>query len=392
MFPELEPLRLVDHHCHGVLPRDLGPEDFERFLTEAAEPPPRGGSLFDSQIGFALRRWCAPILDLEPHAPPGEYLARRASLGAAEVNRRFLSASGLEELCVDTGYTPEPLLEPAELALLAGARAHEVVRLEDLAERTIADGVSAYAFAEDVRGRIAERAGHAVGAKSIAAYRVGLELSGERPSGADVKAAAERLYRQAERALAGGSGRPRLADETLHRFLVWCAADSGLPIQFHVGYGDSDVDLHRVDPVRMTPLLRALEPTGVPVLLLHNYPYQRHAGYLAQVFQNVFVDVSLATHNLGHRAPAILAELLELAPFGKVLYASDAFGLAEHYYLGALLFRRGLGRILGEGVEEGAWTRSDAARVARLITSENARRVYEFDDKPDDGTGTTGPP
>jgi predicted TIM-barrel fold metal-dependent hydrolase len=383
-FPEIEPLRLVDHHCHGVVPRDLGADDFERFLTEASEPPPLGGSLLDSRIGFALRRWCAPVLDLEPHAPPADYLARRSSLGADEVNRRFLDASGLEALCVDTGYTPEPLLEPAELGRLAGAAGHEVVRLEDLAEKAVAEGVGAQAFAEDVRGRIAARAGHAVGAKSIAAYRVGLDLSGERPSAAEVRAAAERLHRQAERALAGGSGPPRLADETLHRFLVWCAADSGLPVQFHVGYGDSDVDLHRVDPVRMTPLLRALEPTGTPILLLHNYPYQRHAGYLAQVFQNVFVDVSLATHNLGDRAPAILAELMELAPFGKVLYASDAYGLAEHYYLGALLFRRGLAQILGEGVEEGAWTRSDAARVARLITSENARRVYGLDGKPGD--------
>ena len=379
MFPEIGALRLVDHHCHGVLPRDLDAKDFERFLTEAEEPSPLGGSLFDSNVGFALRRWCAPVLDLEPHAPPEEYLARRSALGAAEVNRRFLDASGLDALCVDSGYTPEPLLEPDELGRLARARAHEIVRLEDLAEKAAAEGVGADAFADEVRGRIEARVGHAAGAKSIAAYRAGLDLPGERPSQADVRAAAERLHRQADRARSAGGGAPRLADGTLHRFLVWSAVDAGLPVQFHVGYGDSDVDLHRVDPARLTPLLRALEPTGVPVLLLHNYPYQRNAGYLAQVFTNVFVDVSLATHNLGRRAPAVLSELLELAPFGKVLYASDAFGLAEYYYLGALLFRRGLERILDEGVNEGAWTRSDAVRVARLIASENARRVYKLE-------------
>jgi len=31
----------------------------------------------------------------------------------------------------------------------------------------------------------------------------------------------------------------------------------------------------------------------------------------------------------GTRASAVLAEVLELAPFGKVLYSSDAFGLPE---------------------------------------------------------------
>nr|BFE88209.1 hypothetical protein GCM10020093_108100 [Planobispora longispora] len=37
----------------------------------------------------------------------------------------------------------------------------------------------------------------------------------------------------------------------------------------------------------------------MPIVLLHNYPYHREAGYLAQVFPHVFADVSLALHNVG---------------------------------------------------------------------------------------------
>jgi len=40
----------------------------------------------------------------------------------------------------------------------------------------------------------------------------------------------------------------------------------------------------------------------VPILLLHNYPFHREAAYLAQVFEHVFVDVGLATHNAGYCA------------------------------------------------------------------------------------------
>jgi hypothetical protein len=40
----------------------------------------------------------------------------------------------------------------------------------------------------------------------------------------------------------------------------------------------------------------------------------------------------------------VLGEALELSPFTKQLYSSDAFGIAESYYLGALLFRRALRR------------------------------------------------
>ena len=360
---QLETLPLVDHHCHGVLDRDLDREAFEGMLTEAGAPGPPGVSMFDTQVGFALRRWCPAVLDLEAHAEPGAYLARRAELGAAEVNRRFLEAAGLEALCVDTGYTPEAKLDPPDLARLAGAQAREIVRLETVAEQVASDGVDAARFAHEVRARLG--AMDAAGAKSIAAYRAGLELSGERPSGAEVTAAAGRLMRQE---------RPRVCDEVLHRFLVFCAVDAGLPVQFHVGYGDVDADLRRGDPLLLIELLRAMDP--VPAMLLHNYPFHRHAGYLAQVLPNVHVDAGLATHSLGHRAPALIAELLELAPFGKVLYSSDAFGLAELYHLGAVLFRRGLGGFLAGGVEDGAWTAADAGRVAEMIASGNARRVY----------------
>lgn len=354
------------------------------MLTEAGSVGALGGSAFDSQIGFAVRRWCAPLLDLEPHAEPELYLWRRAELGHGEVTARFLRASGLGALCVDTGFEPEPLLSPRELGEAAGASSYEVVRLEKVAEQ-IAPTTTAAGFADAVRSRLAHLARTAVGFKSIAAYRHGLGLAGERPSDAEVRAATDRwLQREASAGgpagANGGARSPlRLADETLHRFLIWCAVDLGLPIQFHVGYGDADVNLDRCDPLLLTPLLRAIEPTGVPVLLLHNYPFHRQAGFLAQVFSNVFVDVGLATHNLGRGSRALIAEALELAPFGKFLYSSDAFGLPELYYLGAVLFRRGLTEFLRAGVADDAWTAEDARRVARLIGSQNARRVYRLE-------------
>ncbi|NEA28416.1 amidohydrolase, partial [Actinomadura bangladeshensis] len=138
MLEYLESLPLVDHHCHGVLDRDLGRAEFEESLTEAASAGPPGAGMFDTQVGFALRRWCPPVLGLEAHAEPDAYLARRAELGAAEVNARFLAAAGLDALYVDTGYTPEALLGPPELGRLAGADAREIVRLEAVAEEVAA--------------------------------------------------------------------------------------------------------------------------------------------------------------------------------------------------------------------------------------------------------------
>ena len=367
---------LVDHHCHGVLYRDADEATLESMLSEGSAWP--GGSLFDSQAGFAFRRLCPPVLGLPPRSELADYVIRRAEIGVTEVSKRFLTAAGLSALCVDTGFTPEPITSPAELAELAGATAYEVVRLERVAEDVVAAEAGADGFADAVRSALADRTGSAVGVKSIAAYRTGLDLRAERPSDSEVTAAAGRWLANAG---SNGSGAPRLADETLQRFLVWCGVDLRVPVQFHVGYGDSDVDLHRCNPLLLTPLLRAIQPTGVPVMLLHNYPYHREAGYLAQVFPHVYVDAGLATHNLGARAPALLAEALELAPYGKFLYSSDAFGLPELYYLGAALFRSALSAFLRSGLDEDLFTEPTAARLARMICAGNAKRAYRLGDR-----------
>src|SRR6516164_1738298 len=380
LLPFVATHQLTDHHCHGVL-RSGG--DLDGLLNEADGDAARDGLAFATLAGMAFRRWCPPLLGLPAHSSVADYQAQREALDPAELNRRFLQASGLAALFVDTGYTSRALLSPGETAAFAGAAAFEVVRLEQVAEALGADGVGPAEFPDAYRAALAERVTSpafgvpVAGIKSIAAYRVGLALDARRPRDAEVAAAAGRWLADE----AGGTGRtgdtpPRLADETLHRFFIWCGAELGLPIQFHVGYGDRDIDLHRCNPLLLTELLRALEPTGAPVLLLHNYPYHREAGYLAQVFPNVFADLGLATHNVGARAPEVLAEALELVPLRKFLYSSDAFGLPELYYLGALLFRQALSRFLQARLDAGDISLADAERVTRLIAGANARRAY----------------
>jgi len=363
ILPFVAELGLIDHHCHGVLRTDSTRAEFESLLLEADAVSPLGGSFFDSAIGFAVRRWCAPLLDLPRHASAEEYLERRNSLHITEVSRTFLMASGIHTFLVDGGFQPDRLLPAAELASLAGAVSHDIVRLEQLAEE-LRPSVSPPEFVAEVRSRLA--ATSAVGAKSVAAYRVGLALAGSRPADSDVVRAVSEW----------SSG--RLVSPVVISWLAWEALDAGLPLQFHVGYGDSDIDLHRCDPSLLTPFLRATASLGVPVLLLHNYPFHRQAGYLAQVFPHVFCDLGLATHGLGHQAPRVLAEALEIVPYGKFLFSSDAFGLPELYYLGALTFRRALSEFLADGLRRDAFLEEDAHRIARLIASENAARVYKL--------------
>ncbi|WP_447003679.1 amidohydrolase family protein [Saccharothrix isguenensis] len=362
LLPCVASSRLVDHHCHGVLRADVDRDGFESMLTEASSVSPLGTSLFDSSLGLAVRRWCAPLLDLPVLAPADEYLARRLSLGAAEVNRTFLVASEISMFLVDGGLSPERLAGPS---VFTHSSELPVQRLERLAEELVTEGAAG--FPDRVRAALASSS--AVATKSIAAYRVGLALDPERPSDASVVAAADRWLT---------SGSSRCADEVITRFLVWEALERGLPVQFHVGYGDADLSLRDCDPLLLTDLLRATAGLGVPVMLLHNYPFHRNAGYLAQVFPHVFVDVGLATHAVAHQASRVLAEALEVVPFGKVLFSTDAYGLAELYYLGALFYRRALSDFLSHGLRTRALALADAERITNLIGWRNAHRAYRL--------------
>jgi len=222
-------------------------------------------------------------------------------------------------------------------------------------------------------GALRAAARDAVGLKSIAAYRYGLDFDAWRPSQVEVAAAADRFLRALER-----DDTARLEDPVLLRHAIWAGLDLGLPLQFHVGFGDPDVRLHRADPSLLHDFLRASQDTGTAIMLLHCYPHHRQAGYLAHVFPHVYMDVGEALNHVGARSAAVLAEALELTPFHKMLYSSDAFGLAELHYLGAAGFRRDLARVTGRFVADGAWSAADADRVGALIGAQNARRVYRL--------------
>ena len=366
-------LALIDHHCHGAVTAPLDGPGVEALLTEATAPAPPGASAFDSQLGFAVRRWCAPLLDLEPSAAAGRYLERRAELGPAEVGRRLLRAAAVEAWLVDTGYQSDQVQTPAELAEASGRPAHEIVRLEAVAERVARSGTDAAGYAASFTEALRAAARGAVGLKSIAAYRYGLDFDPARPDGADVGAAAGRWLRAIEADPAA-----RLEDPVLLRHAIWAGVDLGLPLQFHVGFGDPDVRLHRADPSLLHDFLRATQDSGIAIMLLHCYPHHRQAGYLAHVFPHVYMDVGEALNHVGARSAAVLAEALELTPFHKMLYSSDAFGLPELHFLGAAGFRRDLARVTGGFVADGAWSAADAERVGALIGTENARRVYRL--------------
>jgi uncharacterized protein len=355
---------LIDQHAHGCWLSAGDRSRFENALNEAnVESLADFDSGFDTQLGFAVRAHCAPLLGLPQHAEAEEYWERRGQHTEAGLARIFLRAAGVTDWLIDTGYA-DGVAEVAQVAEVSANRAHEVVRLEQVAEQAAdSPGDYASAFEQILRQRLKT----AVGTKSVLAYRNGFDGDLTEPSAAEVASAAARWR---------DDGGRRLTDRVLLRSGLHEALRVGKPLQFHVGFGDRECDLHKTNPLLLLDFLRQSGDT--PIVLLHCYPYEREAGYLAQAFNNVYLDGGLSINQLGARSPAFIARLLELAPFRKIVYSSDGFGPAELHYLGTALWRNGIQRVLSGFVDAGDWSVSDAMRVVDLIARGNAARIYRL--------------
>ena len=357
-------LALVDNHTHGYWTTPVDRRRFENGLNEANTEPLAGfDSGFDTQLGFAVRAHCAPLLGLAAHADADDYWNARKALQSDEMARTFLRAAGVSDWLVDTGLSTD-VAGVQQMADTGSAAAHEIIRLETIAEAAISQGAD---YAQTFDELLHDRAARAVATKTVLAYRGGFSGNLSAPTPADVSAAAIR-WRD------GGGG--RLTDRVLLRFGIHRALRLGLPLQFHVGLGDRDCDLDKTNPLLLLDFLRASGDT--PIVLLHCYPYEREAGYLAQAFNSVHLDTGLSVNHLGARSADFLARTFELAPFRKILYSSDAYGPPELHYLGSRLWRDGMSAVLGAFVKGGHWSADDAIRVASLIGRDNARRLYRL--------------
>jgi predicted TIM-barrel fold metal-dependent hydrolase len=290
-------------------------------------------------------RELAAFLSCEPDEEA--VFERRLATDPEEYASSLLRATGTELLLVDNGFPPpEAAYGWERLGELAGCEARPVLRIERVAEEAPDDVV------EHVRTEVAAARGRGFAAlKTIAAYRGGLDLDA-----LPVAARRDRLEGRLVR------------DVVLAALEANGATGAPLPVQVHAGFGDADLLLARADPTYLKPVIERFRATEF--VILHCYPFVREAGWLAHVYANVHIDLSLAIPHVS-RPGELLRQALELAPVSKLLYASDAARAPELYYLAARWWREGLADVLAEALPA-----DEAEQAGRAILNENARALY----------------
>ena len=372
----IDAIPAVDGHLHPPqrLPRPTDRDAFLRLFTESDAPaqlPHVAHTLYFQQALHALGalHGCPPEIDA--------LLAARRALSTEELLARSVGEANVRALLVDDGYrhADSYTLNELRAAVPADCQVWGVLRLETLVEQLAAQHADFGAFEEAFTDALHDlRARGYVALKSIAAYRCGLALGP--PDRSAAAAHWPRLHALAR------AGPLRLVEKPVIEWCLWRAAAvarvQGLPLQLHTGFGDRDLDLLQANPLLLRPALESGALRGVPVVLLHTYPYVREAGYLASLYPEVYVDLSLAVPLVGPAAARVVSEALELAPASKVLHGSDAAGLAESVWLAARAMRGALRAAVEAWVRAGALTAGQAEHVAARVLGRNAAALYDL--------------
>lgn len=375
MSLDLDGIPIVDNHCHSLLRRQPADDDaFRNHLTESTFPEIARDHVPTSLAYHIAIREMAILLDCEP-TPDAVHAARRER-GVEWLTRQVVDRAAFKTWLIDTGYGADATYSLDELRALVPCRIEEIVRLEPLIEGLILDAADFDGFIDAYRAALdGLRDRGIVGMKSVIAYRTGLHIGAVEPD--DARRAFAVVSDQGKR-----EGRLRIESKPLLDHLVVIAVEEAgrqdVPIQFHTGLGDPDLDLTLVDPAALR-LLFADRFRAAPIVLLHTgYPYVRSLAYLAAMFPNVYADMGETILFAPGEATEIYRELIGLAPASKLLFSTDASLVPELYWLGARVGRRALGRVLEEHIADGAIDASVALDWAERILWRNAEAVYRL--------------
>jgi predicted TIM-barrel fold metal-dependent hydrolase len=372
---DLRDVPVVDNHCHGIL-RSQSFDDltsWRRAFTESADPGMPREHVATTAFYRRLIRALSSFFDCEPDEEA--VFTVRAGRDTTGLAGELLRSANIEALLLDTGYPlPEEVLPGEELGKLADCRTEPMLRLETLMERLLAEYGSLQQVREALAAALDDVRGQGyVALKSIVAYRTGLAVREWTEEEAENSL---REFRQ--------EGSARLAHKPLLDTLLHVAfaeaARQEVPLQFHAGYGDADTDLLLGNPLHLRAVLERPEYRGMPVVLLHEcYPYTREGGYLAAVYENVYLDLSYGIPLLGYGEMfSFTHQALGVAPISKLLYSSDGTGVPEIHWMSAIDGRHVLSQALEELVAHGELSIPEAEAAGETVLRGNAIRLYRL--------------
>ncbi|GBC08721.1 hypothetical protein RclHR1_08340007 [Rhizophagus clarus] len=380
---------LIDNHAHNLLDSLTSLScPLEICFSEA-----RGEALQNAIETCALKRGVQQLSKLYNCEATLEAIKNVTDIKSYdELCKTCFEPTGIQCLLLDDGLDSLDGLRSVESHVGLVKCAKRIVRIEQIAEQVIGDLAKTFKTSEDefvvelnsFRDPFNEKleslanSDLVVSFKSIAAYRAGLNIN----CNVNDEDVALSLANFVLLCVKSEKQEIKLVDKILIDYILKLTIDIAvkhdIPIQFHTGFGDNDLDLLTSNPLYLRELIET-HPTAKFILLHSAYPYTRQAGYLASVYANVYVDFGLVFPLISATGQqANLKELFEICPSNKILFSTDGHYLPESFYVAAIQVRETLGKVLLESVENKDFTIEEALKIAKQVMFNNSNKLYKL--------------
>lgn len=381
MVLDFTQLPVIDHHCHPF-PIARIPEEWERMWTISLNKVPmediRNSVFFQMSIemmrqyhGFPktctadeLMQHCLSAYRQDPEAyteqlwEDANIVMLLADIGSP-VTEKWLTQEELEEFH----------------SINRSVKIGRINRIERVTDALVKEQIPFPDFQNRLENSLADMVAEQqlVALKSIIAYKTGLEV--EPLPKEEVEQGYEAYLREPQNLQAQKIVRD-------YAFLTGArvAGELGIPLQVHTGAGDSPLSDMRVNnPLLLYKALNDECCKNTDIAMVHaGYPNVEYAAYLVGHYANVYLDVSSMCPYFGIAIEDKLRAILELAPVNKIMYGSDGSGMPDFLWYSAVYFKKALEKTLGGLVEEKHIQEDFAFRAARMILSDNVRRIYRL--------------
>ncbi len=361
-------LPVLDDHCH-LFATEYEAHDISTLLNMSLNEMP----VSDLRQTMVFRKYLRELRSLLqlPGGSETEVLGERTRRMESDFQgwiRTLFLDSGIQSMLIDLGYKPAHQdLETFERQV--PAKIHYLFRaesvLDDLWKRFQNRELGLTEVETLFESALDENLGRPdiVGFKTIIGYRTGLEVQPVERSRIINEAPKEKQFR-----------------DYFFLKLLEKISESGLPLQIHAAFGESNIDIPKNSPALLKWVFDQEAFRSTPMILVHGgYPRCFEAGYLASVYPNVHVDVSEMIPFAPLGLYQGLRDIFDMCPFSKILYGSDGFIVPDIHWLGARTAKEALAVLFESFISAGLFDRSEAMRVAQMILADNARNLYRLE-------------
>ncbi|ARM75635.1 amidohydrolase family protein [Acidianus manzaensis] len=347
---------MIDSHAHWFYARVMTEEEFMMATAESWKTNEMKNVIemnYFRPFYFLLRNELRKLL--------GENFIeernKRIKDDNIEYTKFLLKDAGVEKLVIDEGFGKKSEI-PIPYALLF--RIESIIN-DDLFSKSFDKAIEI--FEETLIQKIKKE--KYAGFKSIIAYRTGLKVVCSEEK-------AKKDFTNAEKEWYGRKAKG-------FRDFLFCktmaiAKELNVPFQVHTGAGDRDIKLELSKPSYLTNLVRKYE--GKIVFVHAGFPWHRETAWMSYLFPSVYLDVSEVFPFATIAGYDVLREVMEVAPFNKIMYGSDAFDVPEIAWISAKLFTKAINKVLKEMIEWDVINDKDYNKIKRMICNDNAEELY----------------